>query len=250
MKNEFWFDPKGLHIEKSDKFSMGFDVNISTISSKKYTSGYMFLYTHNIYLFYVIKKKSVLIKKINYKEVTGIDLFNDMILHTTQGDFKIQFIRDSPGFAAMSLMYLKGYYENVTMGLDKKKTDPELYARTLHLIKPKQMDSAVRDACVVLENRIRTVLKLDKSYYGKRLIKAAFDFTPSKGPLNIANGAEREAYYNLMLGINGYYRNPVSHRLILMNDEEGLMIIRFINLLLKKIDLAKKKLPSDYKYSP
>ncbi len=87
---------------------------------------------------------------------------------------------------------------------------------------PKAWDTAIRNATVVLEDRMRKLGNIDNINQ-----KAQKDKLPSE---------ELEAYRDLYSGTMKLFRNRYAHRFIDPKPEEGGEIIVFINLLLKMLD--------------
>jgi hypothetical protein len=103
---------------------------------------------------------------------------------------------------------------------------------------PKAWDSAVRDATVVLEERLRQLGKIDSfnpKATGKDIVNLIFGSNKSVQKDKLLP-EKLEAYRDLYSGIVKVFRNHYAHRLIDPKPEEGGAIIVFIDLLLKMLD--------------
>ena len=101
---------------------------------------------------------------------------------------------------------------------------------------PKSWDTAVRNAGVVLEARLRDVGRIpDPKRLGRDLVNDIFGDNgtlTSKFPVP----SERQGYRELHAGIVGVFRNSSAHHFRDPSPEEGGAFIVFINLLLKKLE--------------
>lgn len=101
---------------------------------------------------------------------------------------------------------------------------------------PKNWDTAVRNAGVVLEERLRVVGGItDPHIVSKQLANAVFGQNGSKAR-SLKVDSEREGYRDLYAGVMGAFRNPFAHRWNDPTPEDGGAILVFINLLLKMLD--------------
>jgi hypothetical protein len=101
---------------------------------------------------------------------------------------------------------------------------------------PDSWDTAVRNAGVVLEERLHIIGSItDQTKIGRDLVNAVFG---KNGTLasKFSVDPEREGYRELYSGIVGAFRNPSAHRFIDHSPEEGGALILFVNLLLKKLE--------------
>jgi hypothetical protein len=101
---------------------------------------------------------------------------------------------------------------------------------------PDSWDTAVRNAGVVLEERLHTIGSItDQTKIGRDLVNAVFG---KNGTLasKFSVDPEREGYRELYSGIVGAFRNPSAHRFMDHSPEEGGAFIVFVNLLLKKLE--------------
>lgn len=133
------------------------------------------------------------------------------------------------------------FIKYITPLADVSNLDNELKTRCLTILSagssdPKQWDSAVRTAGVILEERLRQKGQIgDLNTTGQNLVNKIFS---NNGTLanKFAVDSERQGYRDLYAGIIGTYRNPSAHRLIDPTPEEGGTFIMFVDLLLKKLD--------------
>ncbi len=126
------------------------------------------------------------------------------------------------------------------INLDSELTDRCLTHVSGNANDPKAWDSALRNAGVVLENRMRKVGKItDSSLVGAKLVNALFT---DKGVLahKFQVESERQGFRDLYAGAIGTMRNPSAHKFIDPIPEEGGAYLMFINLLLKKLDELSK----------
>ncbi|MEQ8754472.1 MAG: TIGR02391 family protein [Coleofasciculus sp. G1-WW12-02] len=97
-------------------------------------------------------------------------------------------------------------------------------------------DTAVNNACRVLENRLRHVGGIsDTNCVGVPLVNEVFR---KNGTLasKFSVDAERQGYRDLYAGIFGAFRNPSAHHFVDPTPEKGGAFIVFVNLLLKKLE--------------
>lgn len=110
--------------------------------------------------------------------------------------------------------------------------DEELLKRCAPLMHMNKFDEAVRNAFVLLEERLRTAV--DKpGVTGTNVARLAFD--AETGPLSRHLGRtkqERLGLENLFTGAFRLFRNPTAHTFIDYDAVEGKAIVSFVNLLL------------------
>lgn len=101
-------------------------------------------------------------------------------------------------------------------------------------------DGLVRDAFIMLEDRIRATAGLDDHLFGKDLIDKAFMYP--KGILQPVSNSpgECDGLYHLLVGIFLFYRNPVAHKNLNHDEASGRNVIRLIDLALELIALASE----------
>jgi uncharacterized protein (TIGR02391 family) len=132
------------------------------------------------------------------------------------------------------------FIKHLTPLADISGLDKELKERCLPKSNdPKDWDSAIRTACVVLENRLREIGGISDGSIGIDLVNKIFSekggtlagkFTGDTG------AAKRQGYRDLFAGIFGVFRNPIAHRFVDPTPEGGGAIITFVNLLLKMLE--------------
>ncbi len=102
-------------------------------------------------------------------------------------------------------------------------------------------DTAVFQAFKEVEIRVRDKAKLTDSDYGLDLITQAFKTTGGILTNKVAVKSEQVARFNLFAGAIGTYKNPPSHRDVVLNDpKEVADIIHFANLLLRILESLPK----------
>ncbi len=140
-------------------------------------------------------------------------------------------------FNDQEMQELQGFLES------KSELDPELYKWCAPLIHRGKYDDAVRNAFVLVEDRMKRIMNSQK-LYGRKLINAVFD--EENGPLGkyiIKSNQEREGLRNLFSGAFMLYRNPTAHNFINYSSTQAKAILGLVNLLLMTLDRAKE-LPS------
>jgi hypothetical protein len=133
------------------------------------------------------------------------------------------------------------FVKHLTPLADLTNLDEQLKQRCLPILgagsaDPKLWDTAVNNACRVLEDRLRDVGSiLDANCVGLALVNKVFAADGSLASKFSVN-AERQGYRDLYAGIVGAFRNPSAHRFVDPTPEEGGAFIIFVNLLLKKLE--------------
>jgi hypothetical protein len=121
--------------------------------------------------------------------------------------------------------------------------DSELWERVRFSVSaggdnPKAWDTAIRNATVVLEDRMRKLGNIDninQKATGNGIVNLIFGSNKSLQKDKLPS-EELEAYRDLYSGTMKLFRNRYAHRFIDPKPEEGGEIIVFINLLLKMLD--------------
>jgi len=121
--------------------------------------------------------------------------------------------------------------------------DSELWERVRFSVSaggdnPKAWDTAIRNATVVLEDRMRKLGNIDninQKATGNGIVNLIFGSNKSVQKDKLPS-EELEAYRDLYSGTMKLFRNRYAHRFIDPKPEEGGEIIVFINLLLKMLD--------------
>ncbi len=133
------------------------------------------------------------------------------------------------------------FVKHLTPLADITNLDEQLKQRCLLILGAgsadrKLWDTAVNNACRVLEDRLRDVGSiLDANCVGLALVNKVFAADGSLASKFSVN-AERQGYRDLYAGIVGAFRNPSAHRFVDPTPEEGGAFIAFVNLLLKKLE--------------
>jgi hypothetical protein len=121
--------------------------------------------------------------------------------------------------------------------------DSELWERVRFSVSaggdnPKAWDTGIRNATVVLEDRMRKLGNIDninQKATGNGIVNLIFGSNKSLQKDKLPS-EELEAYRDLYSGTMKLFRNRYAHRFIDPKPEEGGEIIVFINLLLKMLD--------------
>lgn len=122
--------------------------------------------------------------------------------------------------------------------------DDELRDRCVDLLlRPGKADTAVRDACTVLEDRIRKAVALPPDVFGVGLVDRAL--SKKNGVLILSDvEAEQEGIHHLYRGVIGFFKNPTSHRLIEDYDvTRARQVVGLIDTLLCLLRDARKRGP-------
>jgi hypothetical protein len=137
-------------------------------------------------------------------------------------------------FAAPDSSFLK----HLTPLADVTNLDKELKERCLPILgagnDSKHWDIAVRQAFLILEERLRSVSGLPASEINtsETLVNKVF----GESSTLITDRSKRTSYRNLYSGVFTTFRNQYSHRFVDPLPEDGGAIITFVNLLLKMLD--------------
>lgn len=108
--------------------------------------------------------------------------------------------------------------------------DETLRKRLIRLGDP-PLDTIIREAGVILEDRLRTVSKLDTSHVGVKLVDTAF--TPEQAVLLFSlHAGEQEGVKMLYRGAMQFIRNPPMHKLIEYPEKTAHLLVRLIDSLL------------------
>jgi uncharacterized protein (TIGR02391 family) len=114
--------------------------------------------------------------------------------------------------------------------------DDELRGRCVDLLlRPGKADTAVRDAAVVLEDRVRKHAGLANKDIGVVLIDKALN--PKTGLLEVdGTESEKRAVHELFRGTIGFFKNPTSHRIVADYDTtRARQIVGLIDTLLQML---------------
>lgn len=97
-------------------------------------------------------------------------------------------------------------------------------------------DRVVREACVILENRVRVAIGADKDVVGTTLMERAF--SAKSGPLQLSRlDQEQVGAMQLYRGVMAFFRNDAGHHLIdTYSQEDALRLVAWIDLLLAMVE--------------
>jgi len=120
--------------------------------------------------------------------------------------------------------------------------DDEVRERCADLLaRPGKADTAVREACVVLEDRLRRAAGLGKEVIGVELVDRCL--SPKDGKLVLSEiAAEQQGIHQLYRGTIGFFKNPTSHRIIQEYDvTRARQVVGLIDTLLAVLRDAKPR---------
>jgi uncharacterized protein (TIGR02391 family) len=115
--------------------------------------------------------------------------------------------------------------------------DLELMQRCGHLIHIGAFDEAVRNAFVLLEERLRATADKD-GMTGTQIANYAFRQEGSLAKQLASSPAEREGLRELYSGAFKLFRNPTAHGVVGYDSADGKSIIGLVNLLLRLLARA------------
>jgi uncharacterized protein (TIGR02391 family) len=113
--------------------------------------------------------------------------------------------------------------------------DPELAARCSSLVHIQAYDEAVRNAFVLVEERLRKLLNPEKQF-GVQLIENAFGADGYFSKQLSDNKQEADGLRYLLLGAFKLYRNPTAHNVVGYSAAESRAAIYLVDIILKKLD--------------
>ena len=126
--------------------------------------------------------------------------------------------------------------KQVQLSLEEKSgLDEELLNRCGDLIRIGKFDEAVRNAFVLLEERLRKATGQD-GMTGTNLANHAFNADSRLAKQLASDLAEREGLRELYSGAFKLFRNPSAHGVVGYDNAEGKSIVALVNLLLKLLD--------------
>lgn len=122
----------------------------------------------------------------------------------------------------------------------EQPVDDHLRQHCLDLLLGGKVDTAVRDATVYLETRVRERAGLGRRVYGRDVAVGAF--SPDSGVLKVSDvKSEQLGAQELFAGAIGLFKNPSSHHVKLDYDPvRGRQILALIDALLSVLDQAEK----------
>jgi len=114
--------------------------------------------------------------------------------------------------------------------------DEELRRRCYDLLVAEgDYDRVVREACVVLEDRVRKTAGYGKGQVGIALMQSAFSARNPALRLS-AHEQEQQSAMNIFAGIMGYFRNDAGHNLVeRYSQDDAIRLVAMIDLLLKLV---------------
>lgn len=133
------------------------------------------------------------------------------------------------------------FVKQLTSLADVANLDDELKRRCLPILgagsaDPEMWDTAVRNATVTLEERLRDVGRIDDAErIGRELVNDVFG---KGGTLagSFSQEGERLGYRDMYAGVVGALSNRYAHRFVDPTPEDGGAFIVFVNLLLKMLE--------------
>jgi hypothetical protein len=93
------------------------------------------------------------------------------------------------------------------------------------------LDTLIREAGVILEDRLRSLAPEKKDEYGVKLVDAIFEF--GKGSVQVSDRfGEQDGIKQLYRGALQFIRNPPMHKLVTYEEETARILLRLIDALL------------------
>lgn len=120
--------------------------------------------------------------------------------------------------------------------------DTELRQRCEDLLSAGQhYDRVIREACVILEDRVRSAIGADPTLVGTALMEQAF--SPKRPVLKLSDVEQEQlGAMQLYRGVMAFYRNAAGHHLIeTYTQEEALRFVASVDLLLSMITKAQAR---------
>lgn len=130
-------------------------------------------------------------------------------------------------------------FKAIRDALDERSgLDPELLNRCSDFLRIGKYDEAVRNAFILLEERLRIAVNREKeNMTGTQL--AGLAFGPANGLFSKVlgnNDNEKQGLHEIYAGAFKLFRNPTAHGVVGYDRIEGKSIIGFVNLLLRILD--------------
>lgn len=114
--------------------------------------------------------------------------------------------------------------------------DDDLRRRCVDLLASSgDYDRVIREACVVLEDRVRAKVGAESKVTGVPLMESAF--SPQAGPLQLSPVREEQiGAMQLYRGVMAFFRNAAGHRLSdTYSQDDALRFVAFVDLLLAMV---------------
>lgn len=115
-------------------------------------------------------------------------------------------------------------------------SDEQLKHRCRDLLEAgEHYDRVVREACVILEDRVRQEIEAEKNVVGVNLMRRAF--SPKVGPIRLSGEEEEQkGIMNMYAGLMAFFRNSTGHNVIDTYDQqEALQFVVLVDLLLSMV---------------
>lgn len=115
--------------------------------------------------------------------------------------------------------------------------------RCVDLLSAEPYDRVVREACVILEHRVRQAIAGESQVFGTTLMEQAFD--PKEGRLRMSSSeTEQRGVLYIFLGVMHFFRNPSGHQLMKSTDTQHdawcfVLWIDFLLTLLSKAEMVR-----------
>jgi len=132
----------------------------------------------------------------------------------------------------------------VLLAADYLLTDAQLKSRCRPLLRRKKhLDTVIREATVVLDDRLRKVSGITEKINPAPLVSKVLNPDPSKAILVVSDEpSEQQGFHNMCLGLILAFRDPAHHTL---NDnitqQDALKLLAFVDVLLTTIASARKR---------
>jgi hypothetical protein len=158
-----------------------------------------------------------------------------MLIATKSGDISrkqfIQFIASKAPLTAEFLLRSTGGASS-----NRKSIDDKILRQRLQRLGTAPLDTIIREAGVILEDRIRQVAnETDQSLHGISLVDAVL--TPGKAKIVFSKlPAEQDGARLLFRGAIQFIRNPAMHHLIDYPEKEADIFLQVIDSLLQLLD--------------
>jgi uncharacterized protein (TIGR02391 family) len=113
--------------------------------------------------------------------------------------------------------------------------DADIVERCSRLIHINAFDEAVQQAFVVLEERLRRVLRMQGGT-GMQMVNAAFSTNGLFTKLLSDNPNEKEGFQGLLTAAFKLYRNPSMHTIVGYSSADARAVVGLVDLILRRIE--------------